>query len=450
MTFFLEPDDLPTTINYDRVESPNLISISSPEPSKDPLSEAALMEQLNLPASSSSTAYDVVKLLGYRPVCYGNEEICLPFFSSPAAVKRALQYQENFPLKSMRISPCRLENKVSNQTVLPSSHEFILQNSPYNHILSTDSFVPLNESHIDLLNTSWEKKTYMKSASVQLLAGSMVVTNWEAIVVNCLEVYSRIPQLEAHIEKEASYLKNSLPNAFSQYTNLSIVKLQNDNSTKLIIGTDVSNFLVTSSIRIDNDSYLPELGPTTGNLDVTDKTKIYLSKNSIEKCNQIIKAKKYNLVMKHELFNLKQVRSKYHLSSTYTFSRGFSLFTHAMTNVPVTVFTANDCKYITNKDAKIASNILREVAWGVIEGGGKLTFKSFKDVTTVIPKDTNATISKSISSIEKLFNGEDSIQVINNSELNAVLEILSRSICNNGITSANQKIAENVRNIFKL
>lgn len=289
----------------------------------------------------------------------------------------------------------------------------------------------------------------MKLVSAQLLAGSLIVTDNKAILVNCIELYSRVLSLEAHTEKDIANMTNLLPTVFSQYPDLSIVKLENDNSVRLVIGTNVSNFLVTSSIRIDNESYLPELGPTTANIKITSNSRIYISENSIKKCNRMIESKKHELVMRHELFNLKQIRSKFHLASTYTFSRGFSMFTQAMTNVPLTVFTASDCKHLTSREAKIASSILQEVAWGVIEGGDKLYLSAIKSLITSLPKDINITVSKAIDSIEKMFENEEYTQIINSIKLNAYLEILSRFIYNNGVASANKKMAENVHRVFK-
>lgn len=79
-----------------------------------------------------------------------------------------------------------------------------------------------------------------------------------------------------------------------------------------------------------------------------------------------MESKQNNLVLRHEIYNLKQVRSKYHRISTYTFSRGSSIFTHLAKNVPVTVFTAQDCKYIPNKETKLVSSFIKEVAWGLL------------------------------------------------------------------------------------
>lgn len=290
----------------------------------------------------------------------------------------------------------------------------------------------------------------MKSVSVQLLAGSILVTNSQAILVNCLEVYFRVPSLDVHAEKEATYIESSLPTTSSQYDSINIVKLKNNNSIKLIIGTEISNFLVTSSIRLDDDSILPELGPTTANFIVTDATRIYVSEDSIKKCNSIIEAKMHKLVMKHEVYNLKQIRSKLHSSSTYSFSRGFSRYTHSMSNVPVTIFTAQDCKHISNRvGAKVASSILQEVAWSVFGGDGKLKLNEFNNIISLLPKNINSTVSICINSIKRMYRGEEYLKVINNNDLNAVLELLAQFVSNNGITTSNQKIAETVHTIFK-
>lgn len=436
---------------------PSALTLLSDEKKCTPPSAKLIMEQLQLPILDNNVSFGIMQLLGYKPVSYGYEQdnIQLPYFSTTSTIKRSLELQEQFPNKFMRITSCAQEegeskNRYNEQTSLPHNHDFIILNSPYYRQLSVDSFVPLDENHIDLLNTSWEKKQYLKFASAQLLAGSIIVTQREAILVNCLEVYSRIRSLDAHIEKEAPNLANSIPNVYSQYTDLTIVKLQNDNSAKLIIGTQISNLLVTSSIRIDDDSFLPELGPTTANFKVTNGSRIYLSQDSIKKFNAIVESKQVKLVLKHEMYNLKQIRSKFHRTSTYTFSRGFSLFTHSLMNVPVTVFTAQYCRHIYNNDAKVASGILSEVAWGMVGGDNKLYIVDFKKHAVSLSTNANATISLCVKSIENMFDGEEYLLIIDNEDLNALLEILAKFVSNNGVTTANQKIAENVRDTFKL
>lgn len=172
--------------------------------------------------------------------------------------------------------------------------------------------------------------------------------------------------IRCHIEKEGSNNISSIPSLSSQYHDASIVTVHQDNSRKLPIGTNISNVLVTSSIRIDDSSYTPELSPTTNNFRVSENARLFLSINSIEKYNTIIEAKKNILVLKHNIFNLKQIRSQYHKVSTYMFSRGFSLFTHDIANTPLTIFTISEIQHVHNQDVILSSHILKDVVWAAL------------------------------------------------------------------------------------
>lgn len=197
-----------------------------------------------------------------------------------------------------------------------------------------------------------------------------------------------------------------------------------------------------------DDTIHPELGPTTEQMKVTNSTGIFISEDSIKKCNEIIECKKYKLTMKHEIYNLKQVRSKFHRNSTYTFSRGFSLFSQSKSNVPVTIFTVQDCIHITNKEAKIASAVLQEVAWSVIEGDGCLNLVDFKNISSLLSDKRTGDVNLCLKSMEKMFDDIEKLQIVNNDELNAMLEILARFVSNNGLKVANQKIAKKFCLIF--
>ncbi|KAI9260270.1 hypothetical protein EDC94DRAFT_648929 [Helicostylum pulchrum] len=107
------------------------------------------------PPPSSITSCDIVKTPGYHCVSLGNEdeEIRLPYFSSSSVIKRSLQLQEEFPKKVMRISCCQKESDNPTQVTVPTSYD-----------------------------TSWERRPYMKVASAQLLAGSLIVTDNKTIL----------------------------------------------------------------------------------------------------------------------------------------------------------------------------------------------------------------------------------------------------------------------------
>lgn len=74
----------------------------------------------------------------------------------------------------------------------------------------------------------------------------------------------------------------------------------------------------------------------------------------------------------------------------------------------------------------------------MIAGEGKFSFTDFKNHTASLVKDANATISLCVQSIEKMFNGEEYLKIIDNDDLNAVLEILVK-----------QEIAESACVIFE-
>lgn len=73
----------------------------------------------------------------------------------------------------------------------------------------------------------------------------------------------------------------------------------------------------------------------------------------------------------------------------------------------------------------------------------KFYFVDFKKHISSLTKDSNADVLLCVKSIE-LFDEKEYLYIINNSELNALLEILARFVVNNGITQANKKTAETV------
>ncbi|KAI8097903.1 uncharacterized protein B0P05DRAFT_567883 [Gilbertella persicaria] len=162
----------------------------------------------------------------------------------------------------------------------------IIRTSPYCELLSFKKYMEVNEEQLMLLNTSWRSKPYLSLALSQLLAGSILANQNEALLINGIESYSQFPSVDAHCEKFIGFgLHSSMPNLTSSYPNeLRFTAVHEDNSKKLIISSRSANFLVISSIRID-EQMKPEVGPTTMNFIPTNKTSIYLDTNSIKKIN---------------------------------------------------------------------------------------------------------------------------------------------------------------------
>jgi hypothetical protein len=78
---------------------------------------------------------------------------------------------------------------------------FILQASPYSKAMPHDSFTPLFPEYQVLFNQNWDKKVYLKGATVQLCAGAMLADDSQELLLNYVETYSHLPTLDAHVIK---------------------------------------------------------------------------------------------------------------------------------------------------------------------------------------------------------------------------------------------------------
>ncbi|CEI96386.1 hypothetical protein RMCBS344292_10550 [Rhizopus microsporus] len=138
----------------------------------------------------------------------------------------------------------------------------IIRTSPYCELLSFKKYVEVNEVQLMLLNTSWRSKPYLSLALSQLLVGSILVNQNEALLVNGIESYSPSPSVDAYCEQFIGIgLHSSVPNFTSSYPNeLRFTTVHEDNSEKLITSSRSANFLVILSIRIDQQMK-PEVGP---------------------------------------------------------------------------------------------------------------------------------------------------------------------------------------------
>jgi hypothetical protein len=252
----------------------------------------------------------------------------------------------------------------------------IIRTSPYCELLSFKKYVEVNEEQLMLLNTSWRSKPYLSLALSQLLAGSILANQNEALLINGIESYSRFPSVDAHCEKFIGFgLHSSIPNLTSSYPNeLRFTAVHEDNSKKLIISSRSANFLVISSIRID-EQMKPEVGPTTMNFIPTNKTSIYLDTNSVKKCSTIIaKGDDYKLPIDMEPINhIRQLRFKFCHISTFCLARCFSDFTASSNLQPYTIykFVNSNCK--DTNDAVLGSKIMI-VILKLTEGGQKMWY----------------------------------------------------------------------------
>ncbi|KAI7859232.1 hypothetical protein BDC45DRAFT_432689, partial [Circinella umbellata] len=107
-----------------------------------------------------------------------------------------------------------------------------------------------------LINKDWAFFPQLRYATSQIFAGAILVNESGALLINCTEPYGRSKGVDAHFERRvATKLHNSsFPKKATNYGWITTITTNEDNTTKLKIGTTVSNLLVTSSIRVDKYS----------------------------------------------------------------------------------------------------------------------------------------------------------------------------------------------------
>lgn len=267
-----------------------------------------------------------------------------------------------------------------------------ISQSPYKNLLAFDQYEEIVESELTLLNTSWEDKSYLCLAISQLIAGSIIVTPTEALLINGVESYSRDPSVDAHAEKAQSFAESSVPTILSQYPNsLNICLRRSDKSNKLLIGSQTCNLLVVSSIRIDNDSFLPSVGPTTKHFKPTTNTKLYISRKSNDQCmSTITKAENRAALLLPQTVNpiqhLRQLRTKHDAKSAYFIGRWFSNITASTNLQPFTVYTLKcSPNHRQSSDAVLGSKILSAVARAALSSA-HLTKESMAELSVDKPK----------------------------------------------------------------
>lgn len=199
----------------------------------------------------------------------------------------------------------------------------------------------------------------------QLLVGSILVNQNEALLVNGIESYSRSPSVDVHCEQFLGIgLHSSVPNLTSSYPNeLRFTTVNEDDSKKLIIGSRSANFLIISSIRIDQ-LVKPEVGLTTMNFIPSNQTSIYLDDNSVKKSNSITaEGDNYKLPIDMDPINhIRQLGSKFYHISTFCLTRCYSDYTISTNLQPYTIYTFVDSNFKETNDAMLGSKIMIIVA----------------------------------------------------------------------------------------
>jgi hypothetical protein len=134
---------------------------------------------------------------------------------------------------------------------------------------------------IQLLTGDWHFHPCLRFAASRLLAGCLLVDGPQLLYVKCVEPYNRLPILDTHFKHfSVAHLPPS-------NVDLWVKKVANGNAQKVMICSQVADFLVVSSLRLDRDLG-SELGPTTNNFQPAISTKNFVAKESTTRAQHIL------------------------------------------------------------------------------------------------------------------------------------------------------------------
>ncbi|KAI9499587.1 hypothetical protein BDB00DRAFT_794584 [Zychaea mexicana] len=326
--------------------------------------------------------------------------------------------------------------------------------------LSATDYTEMDENIATILNIDWTRRPWMRVVCARAMEGLILVNRREGLLVNCAEVYSRYPTLDAHHEqtkiKRYQPLNTTLPHPTTKYPNVELFIVEKDNSHKLELGTKTMNVLITSSIRIDKNQP-PAVGPSSANGFSVSKDTIIFIRRSFIKWYGDLRQRGFNDLSIRELYpfdeyaQLRQVRSKFHRTTTYLLSRSCSIFANDLCSRPVTIWTLADHNTGTNKDsdAKIASQLFRVVAASVWEQGENAILSRHCVNDQQKKCKTNGKVWNIMDEILSLFNDSSTTNIIGNEQLNRPLTNLANEISPSLIT-ANAEVTRTVCQIFAI
>ncbi|KAG1170466.1 hypothetical protein G6F70_009072 [Rhizopus microsporus] len=150
--------------------------------------------------------------------------------------------------------------------------------------LSITCHIELSQKHVHILNQDWLEYPQLRFCGSQLLAGAIIIEKQTSMLVNTVEPYARDPLPDAHYERSPT--KSSFPTEPGIYGHIRICLLDSPDGKKLVLGTRVCNFLVTSSMRLDVNSC--NISPSTTHFTPSDESRIFLDNSSIQFVTEMI------------------------------------------------------------------------------------------------------------------------------------------------------------------
>ncbi|KAG1043090.1 hypothetical protein G6F43_011749 [Rhizopus delemar] len=191
-------------------------------------------------------------------------------------------------------------------------------------------------------------------------------------MINTVEMYGKTKTTDYHRESfgklKNSVITNSLPPSIKTlHQNVWPTSLDVRDGKKLVIGTQVSNALVTSSIRLDGKGFV-SIGATSSHfmLDTIKDSlvsKIFIDLNLLKSAKALIEDPSTTSVSDIGIVfhQLRQLRTKFHLPLAYSLCRASGPITMNHTCHPFSLFTLSEFDRGRSPSASIFRTIANEV-----------------------------------------------------------------------------------------
>ncbi|CEG84520.1 hypothetical protein RMATCC62417_18311 [Rhizopus microsporus] len=412
-------------------------------------------DALNLPKGEQQKKLMITSLGDLQPIAHVDDKGCeFNLLAAPSVVNRLVFNQQHRKPSFFSVTPMKRKHSDEHlSTAQPASFFHTISNSPWKNALSNEPYVELDCNLSACLNGDWTQTPSLRYLCAKIFEGMVFIEKNKALLVNCAEVYGRLPSTDVHYERTALKRNEapltSLPGINTRYEYVELVILKNsDNSNKLVLGTKTMNVLITSSIRIDVDK-MPTIGSSSSNgFKPTKGTQIFVQQSNLEHFNSDFSQRL--LYPFDQYAQLRQLRSKFHQLSTYLCCRSSSKFTNELRARPLTIWTLADHDHhgSGDSDGRLASRLFRSIASSVWEKGDQAAIDLRLVQELKVKCTPNGKIRCIMGEIEQLFSNElPTIPVIGNNDLNQQLQKLA-PLLSPEIVKGNNSISRVIHDIF--
>lgn len=317
----------------------------------------------------------------------------------------------------------------------------LLHSQSYKKLLNRD-YQEITDNQLQLINTDWEASPQIKFAIGKILSESILVEDKKVLLLNTIELYPRSKLLDTHHEK--SIYDSSIPVIKSRYPNaLKISIKHHDNSMKLLIGTNVFNALITSSLRLDIEGAEAEVGASTTNFTPSLATKLYIPGVVNKLAMENLKNTTTTFYNHALISQIRQLRSKFDNPSTYMIARCSSPFTNNLLSQPLTIYTVAEFEGKIEPELKLGSRIMRTFASAALYNKGQVKIDQLKNLVTN-DENQETKIQKHLNHLITINSGREYINVMGNKDMNRTLTDIA-AIMTPKLADYNAKIKKNIK-----